>query len=216
VSAIPAVSSVDELSFLDLLYAVPIGDLAMRVSGAQLSRMTADDWSALAVVLAVIILSWIGMHKNRAITADENHSRSTGGIRFASIDFVQFAVEIAIIGVYFAMGLGLHLPGVRGPAGAPSQSWLAAYLFFIFLAYALWDGLDVVRARGNSRWFTRAWHGGAVSTVFTVASLVLYEVLFRRPALIGRGAVWLDAGMIVGLYMFRLAQDLVGNTPETG
>ena len=213
---IPAVSSVDELSFLDLLYAVPIGDLAMRVSGAQLSRMTGPDWSALGVVVAVIVLSWIGMHKNRAITADEEHSRSTGGIRFGSVEFVQFTVEIAIIGLYFAMGLGLHLPGASGPAEAPSQSWLAAYLLFIFLSYLLWDGLDTLRAHGNGRWFRRAWHGGVVSAIFVASSLVLYKVLFQRPALAGRAAIWLDAGMIVGLYLFRLGQDLFGNTPEVG
>jgi hypothetical protein len=55
--------AVDQLSFIDLLYAVPIGDLAMRVSGAQLDRVSAADWSAVAVVLAVIVLSWVGVQR---------------------------------------------------------------------------------------------------------------------------------------------------------
>jgi hypothetical protein len=42
-------TSVDQLYFLDLLYAVPVGDLAMQVSGAELGRVSAADWSALAV-----------------------------------------------------------------------------------------------------------------------------------------------------------------------
>jgi hypothetical protein len=48
--------AIDQLDFLDLLYAVPIGDLAMRVSGAQLNRISASDWSALALIMAVIAL----------------------------------------------------------------------------------------------------------------------------------------------------------------
>jgi len=42
-----------------------------------------------------------------------------------------------------------------------------------------------LRAHGNCRWFRRAWHGGVVSAVFVVSSLVLYMVVFHRPALVG-------------------------------
>jgi hypothetical protein len=84
--------SVDQLSFLDLLYAVPVADLAIRVSGATLSQVSSATWSALAVILAVITLSWIGLHKNRAAMAADNSRSFIGKIDFLSLRFIQFLI----------------------------------------------------------------------------------------------------------------------------
>lgn len=98
---------------------MPVADLAVRVSAAQLNHVPAGEWSALAVILTVIVLSWIGLHKDRAITADEDRSGRIGDIRFASPEFIQLLIEVVIIGLYFAMGLALNLPAL---GAAPPRS----------------------------------------------------------------------------------------------
>jgi hypothetical protein len=174
--------AVDQLSFIDLLYAVPIGDLAMRVSGAQLDRISAADWSAVAVVLAVIVLSWVGVHKDRAAltAAERQHKKSrVGFIRFGGLSFVQFLIEVLIIGLYFAMGLTLHLPAARrGPVPLPSQTWLTAFLLFIFLAYMAWDGIDFWRGSRyhDDIWQKRAKDRGRVTLWFLYPCAGFYLV----------------------------------------
>jgi len=177
--------AVDQLSFIDLLYAVPVGDLAMRVSGAKLHQISTADWSALALILAVIVLSWIGLHKNRAVMADDERiHRSIGDIQFRSMRFVQFMVEIVIVGMYFTMGLTLKLPTTsRSPGPLPSESWLTGLLLCIFAAYLTWDLIDTQQARSNAEkhrahhhpghqppfdWPTRAASGIVVTLVFAL------------------------------------------------
>jgi hypothetical protein len=148
--------AVDQLSFLDLLYAVPVGDLAMRVSGANLAQVSAADWSALAVIFATIVFSWVGLHKDRAAMMDETHGRGPiGKMPFWGPQFIQFLVQVIIIGMYFAMGLFLRLPQDGDHlAPPPAEGWLTGLLVAIFLLYLAWDRLDICwleRAAGSSR-----------------------------------------------------------------
>jgi hypothetical protein len=214
--------AVDQLSFIDLLYAVPIGDLAVRVSAAQLDRTSAADWSALAVVLAVIVLSWIGVHKDRAaLTAAERRYKKSrvGYIRFGGLSFVQFLLEVVIIGLYFAMGLTLHLPATsRGPVPLPSQTWLTAFLLFIFLAYMAWDGIDLWRGSRyhDDLWMKRAKERGRVTLWFLLPFAGLYLVarlVLPRTTL---SVVLLDLLLLALLYAYRLTQDLCGTAPDAG
>ena len=72
--------AIDQLSFLDLLYAVPVGDLATRVSTATPAQVSSADWSALAVIMATIVFSWIGLHKDRAARLDGAIGAALSGI----------------------------------------------------------------------------------------------------------------------------------------
>jgi len=215
------VPAVDQLTFLDLLYSVPIGDLAVRVSGAQLRLITPADWSALAVVLAVIVLSWIGLHKDRAITADENHPDSRiGDIGFARIEFAQFLIEVAIIGLYFAMGLTLQLPTASRPATPlPSESWLTAFLLLIFIAYLAWDLIDIRRASkavasrvADREWPDRARKGRSVTLFSLPAWIAIYVAVRLAPPRAAPWVVGLNVLLVALLYAYRVAQDRRGNT----
>ncbi len=221
--------AVDQLSFIDLLYAVPVGDLAMRVSGAKLHQISTADWSALALILAVIVLSWIGLHKNRAVMADDERiHRSIGDIQFRSMRFVQFMVEIVIVGMYFTMGLTLKLPTTsRSPGPLPSESWLTGLLLCIFAAYLTWDLIDTQQARSNAEkhrahhhpghqppfdWPTRAASGIVVTLVFALLLAAIYGAVRLAPAHAGRLLAALNIGLLIILYAYRFAQDRWGNT----
>jgi hypothetical protein len=204
--------AVDRLSFVDLLYAIPVGDLAMRVSGAKLAQVSSADWCVLAVILATIVLSWVGLHKDRAALADESHRRGPiGQMPFLGPQFGQFLIEIIIVGVYFAMGQFLKLPTYSDPTvQPPAENWLTGFLLLIFVLYLLWDLIDILLA-GSGSWHKRARSGSVVTAIFSaIAGIMFGVVLAAHPP-----AVLWYLILIFFLYAYRVAQDKWGNTrPE--
>lgn len=205
-------ASLDSLSFLDLIYTVPVGDLAMRVSGAKLDQVSAADWSALAMILTVIVLSWIGVHKDRADLAEGPDKRDViGEFPFFGLRFVQFAVEVFIIGLYFVMGLHLELPtSDHMAASPPSERSLAQVLLWIFIAYLVWDILDVWLARraGNLGWQGAAAAGGAVTFPFLIAMAIIYLMISSAPLRTAEPVVWWNVVLMAVLYGYRVTQDV--------
>lgn len=205
-------SALDSLSFLDLIFTVPLGDLAMRVSGAKLDRVSAADWSALAMILTVIMLSWIGMHKDRKDLAQGSKTKRDviGEFPFFGPRFVQFVIEVVIIGLYFVMGLNLTLPTADHPSAIPlSEGSLSEVLLWIFIAYLIWDLLDVWLARhaGNPTWQATAAAGGKVTFYFAIAVAVIYLIIRLAPARPAPSIVWWNLTLIVLLYGYRVVQD---------
>lgn len=209
--------ALDRLTFLDLLYAVAVTDLAIRVANADLPRVPAVDWSVLAVILTVIVLSWIGLHKNRTAMAEQSLRPDIGQIQFASPRFFQFLLEIVITMLYFAMGLELKFPIPKDPdlAAAPEE-WITGFLLAIFFAYLLWDALDVGLANKTNEttanpWQKRATAGMNVTAVAFVLSMLLFAyILLARP---GNTVVCgINFSVIIALWLYRVAQDRWGNT----
>jgi quinol-cytochrome oxidoreductase complex cytochrome b subunit len=206
--------SVDQLSFLDLLYAVPVADLAMRVSGAELHRVSFADWSALGVILAVIVLSWIGLHKNRAAMATATIKRKPiGKIDFFSLRFVQFLIEVIIICLYFAMGLELKFPKPGLPAiPAAPEEWITGILLCIFFAYIVWDLIDIREAKNETTWRNEAEAGALVTLVFLLLSLGIYLTIRATYPRAGVIVSLANVGLLVFVWLYRVAQDKCGNT----
>lgn len=205
-------SPLDGLSFLDLIFTVPVGDLAMRVSGAKLDRVSAGDWSALAMILTVIVLSWIGMHKDRKdlVQGSKTKRDVIGEFPFFGPRFVQFVVEVVIIGLYFVMGLNLTLPTPDHLAVTPlPEESLTEVLLWIFIAYFVWDILDVWLARhgGNPVWQATAAAGGKVTFLFSVAVTAIFVTTSSAPPRTVEAVVWWNLVLIVLLYGYRVAQD---------
>jgi uncharacterized membrane protein len=196
----------DSLSFIDLLYAVPISDLAVRVSNADLARVPAFEWANLGVCLTVIVLSWIGLHKNRAEMAAANRT-PIGDFQFRSARFVQFLVEMTIVGLYFVMGLKIELPKSTDPIPSPSISWVMGSLVLVFLAYFVWDVLDVLQAKrdGNSDWLNPAVRGGCV----TLGALLVFTLwyFFFLPST-KFGVITVAVALSVLLLVYRIAEEL--------
>lgn len=218
--------SLPGLSLLDFLYALPVADLAMRVSGAQWRRVPMASWGCLAVSVAVIILSWIGYHQNRHDVAAMTGRGDIGEFGFWDLRFVQFLIEIAIIGVYFLLGLGIDLPTEgrgRGKDHVVEQSsalWPASFLVVIFVLYLAWDCLDIRIASKNKKgiasdkaglgatepWREHARCGRKVTLAFLVwFAVVLLVVLLWRP--VNSGTIFaVDVILILSLYVYRVIQ----------
>ena len=203
---------IDQLSFLDLLYAVPVADLAMRVSGAELHRVSLTDWLALAVILAVIVLSWIGLHKNRAAMATKIDRNLIGQIDFLQPRFIQFLIEVIIVCLYFAMGLELKFPTSQNPAvPAAPEEWITGILVLIFAAYIVWDLIDIWQAQGAT-WCNQAKAGARVTFVFLILSAGIYLIALLTNPRTGGPVALLNIGLLVFLWAYRVAQDKCGNT----
>lgn len=200
------------LGFLDLLYAVPISDLAVRVSGADLGRVSIADWANLAVCMVVIILSWIGLHQNRAEMVDHSktHREWISRTDYFSLRFVQFTVEIVIVVFYFALGLKIHLPtSSNSSASTPDMRWLIGTLMVIFGAYLLWDLLDVALASREKPvflyWRERATKGSIVTAGTTVIFAGFYAMVCITTATPASALTW-SLLAIALLYLYRVVQ----------
>src|SRR6266550_3930408 len=151
------------LSFLDLLYAVPVADVAMRVSGTELKDMPPQGWGDIGLVLVAIVLGWIGHHRNRELAP----RKRAGEFEFGTLRFLQFIFEVLVILVYFALAVRIELPS-HGGTPDPSASWQTLWLVILFGLYLGWDTLDISIATGNSKWQTRARKGRNVTASFLV------------------------------------------------
>jgi len=195
------------LTFLDLLYAIPLADLATKVSGTELKGIPAEGWTEIALVMAVITLGWVGHHKNRH---RESERQPAGDFRFWSLRFVQFLVEVLIIVAYFALAdhVTLHAPTDHHHASA---NWQFAWLVVIFVLYLLWDILDVIN--GKNDWKKRACKGLKVTAV-TLVVLIVVALVVDAIDLQSAASIAIADCLAIGLmYAFRAIQEDVTSTP---
>jgi hypothetical protein len=194
------------LSFVDLLYAVPVGVLATRLSDVSLDRVTASGWADTAVALTAITLGWIGHHSNRN-RVPECARRRDRDSPFTTARFLQFVVEILIIGAYF----GLAGNVLRAPLSDVDRAGL---IFVTFVLYLIWDGFDIHIAHHCTKgavWHRRAKRGARVTAVFAGVFAVVWLVV---PAVIDlsrpHSTVAFDVALILLLYAYRAVQEIVG------
>jgi homotetrameric cytidine deaminase len=132
-----------------------------------------------------------------------------GVSRFLSVRFFQFLLEVVIVGLYFVMSLRIQLPtSARPQIIQPPMTWLVAVLSLVFVAYLVWDVLDVLQARtnNNSAWQRMAWVGGEVTLVF-VALYALCFLLIRITEPTPYAAIWWSVPLAISLYVYRVAQE---------
>jgi hypothetical protein len=194
------------LSFVDLLYAVPVAALATRVSETHLKGVSASGWADIGLALIPLTLGWIGHHTNRLRKQKLAAERSIPATPFTELRFLQFCFEVFIIGVYFALSTRLRLPGSPG-VEAPALHWKASWLFVLFVLYACWDLLDIAIAKkqGSSAWKERASWG----LVGTVVFIVVFGVVRLATPAYAHSTVPFDGICIGALYLYRVAQQLI-------
>ena len=190
------------LTFLDLLYAIPLADLAAKVSGTELKGIPAEGWTEIALVMAVITFGWVGHHNNRR----ESPRERTGDFNFWSPRFVQFLFEVLIIVAYFALAEHVTLQAPTGHSHA-NANWQFAWLFVIFVLYLIWDTLDVWNQKDN--WKRRAKRGRRV-TLGTAGALLACLVFVHvvEP----RSSAWIAAIDLIAIglmYAYRAVQEHV-------
>lgn len=197
------------LTFLDLLYAIPLADLATRVSGTELKGIPAEGWTEIALVMVVITFGWVGHHNNRR---RESERHPVGDFDFWSLRFVQFQFEVLIIVAYFALAnhVTLHAPTGNNHANA---NWQFAWLVVIFALYLIWDILDVINGRRNDDWQTRALKGLRVTAVTLVALIVGLVLVHEIHPQSAASIAIADFVAIALMYAYRARQEHVTKTP---
>jgi hypothetical protein len=197
-----------ELSFVDLMYAVPVADLAVRVSATHLHHVTPSGWTDLALALTLITFGWIGHHNNRKqLPPSIKVSREEPRRAFTTARFPQFLVEVLIVIVYFALGTRAVLPAGAG-VGRAGTLWKAECLTVVFALYLVWDVLDIYSAvvprPREWRWADRAARGGFVTLCFVgvFALFSLWASNHPHP----HSVVGFDLLAIVCLYLYRVIQ----------
>lgn len=198
----------DGLSFLDLIYAIPVGDIATRVSGTRVSRIPLGTWASIVLCRTVTIFSWIGLHQNRALMRAGAVSRiSISATKFLSPRFAQFGLEIVIVGLYFVMGTQINIPRSGQKFPDPDLPWLTGFLVVVFASYLVWDLLDAYIGRSDADTRlpalvrARATCGAVVVFGLSYGAVRLWHPHGQHPAL-----VWCVLS-IVGLYAYRVAQE---------
>jgi CDP-diglyceride synthetase len=211
------------LQFVDLLYAVPVADLAVRVSATHFHHVTASGWTDLAVQMTAITLGWVGHHSNRNRLPAPLLKARNGAKQFLTARFWQFIVEVLIIAAYFALGTRSYLPSGAG-IGHPSEEWKAVWLLITFGLYLTWDVLDIYitkralgrRPSAEDRFELKDWLGldrrrCAVTSAFLALMFVVLWLEWARnfhPSLPHASAVVFDLVAIVILYLYRVVHEL--------
>jgi len=217
------------LTFIDLLYAVPVADLATRVSKTDL-HMSVAGWADVLLALIAITFGWIGHHTNRQKMprAMADH-RLEPESPFAGAYFLQFAVEVGIIGAYFALGIRANLHHVV----AATELWKATWLLAVFALYFTWDLLDVhiaiklrnacdseaqrlryaeatrerLASKALNSWAEQAKAGRAVTFGFLLVFSAFLVVALTGP----RVVIAFDIVAIGSLYLYRRVQQFARN-----
>jgi hypothetical protein len=154
----------------------------------------------------------IGLHKDRAARLDKNHRRGPiGETKFWSLEFVQFLIEIVIVGVYFSMGLYLNLPAENKKATElPAEDWLTGLLLLIFILYLAWDLIDT-RLAGSGPWHEPAWDGAVVTMKSLIPAAAIFVIVLIAKPQTPVPVIILNAWLVILLYAYRFAQDTWGN-----
>jgi hypothetical protein len=211
-----------ELSFVDLLYAVPVADLAIRASQTHLQGVPASGWADLSLALWAIILGWIGHHTNRQkLPAKIREDRRRSDRTFTQLRFPQFLLEVLIVVVYYVIGTQVYLANAEAGLPHPDIEVRAFCLWLMFAMYVAWDVLDIAIALRTKdattqlpdpesvAWARRAAVGLCVSAVFLVIFLAIWAAWgLQNPHPSTTGALWFDLVAIALLFAYRATQEL--------
>jgi hypothetical protein len=200
------------LSYIDLLYAVPVAVVAQLIAEHPSSEVATGVWANVALALAAVTCGWIGHHQNRRhlprCLADREDKRF-----FSTARFPQFIIEILIIGVYLALVL---VSGLRHPSdsGTEFEHLLTKWLAYVFVLYLVWDLFDVGIARTRSpscgsveTFLCRAVKGMAVTLGFTVVAVLISACAWTGNRL-GLPIIWFDGLLIGFLFAYRWVQEV--------
>jgi hypothetical protein len=203
------------LSFIDLLYAVPVVYLAERLGDLDPAKVTLSGWASVAVALAAVTFGWVGHHANRKRLPAFVGKREETHF-FLSSRFLQFVLEILIIAAYIALARIAflpHHPDAKRPPELRQIQWLAA----IFVLYLFWDLLDIwiaVRTYGDydcpqrDEWVKRAKKGMCVTLAFTIVGLVTCGLVWTKHSM-PHSIVAFDVFVLGALWAYRATQERV-------
>lgn len=187
------------LGFVDVLFALVVGAVLQhlqepwKVGGATLAH--------LVLAGAATVSSWIG-YRNSA-------SRSEFKIRFVNLPFLQFAIDILLVALYWVLANGVE--GLKGsPRQVPTYKLEVAAVFAAFCLYLAWDLVGLLM-HGNDKYQFKNENLPArqkVTVAFTTVVMVLWVVLtVREQSHHAPTVIAVDVMLIALVLAYRVVKD---------
>lgn len=216
------------ISFVDILFALAVGQVLDPIKNwgedPTKNPLPLPVWTQLAVVLVLILTSWVGYHSSA--------NRPRFRLGFFNLELAKFALDVAMVVVYF-------VAAAVAARSAPSLRVLALTVMICFGFYAAWDLVGVRQKAGVDNPYKAEWErvkadtarpdvvepwsptrwaricvtfgGLAITTGFFACTLEIERL--RHPS--RWVVVTADFVAIVALLIYRAAKDWVGQ-PDAG
>lgn len=211
------------ISFVDILFALAVGQVLDPIKNwgedPTKNPLPLPVWTQLAVVLVLILTSWVGYHSSA--------NRPRFRLGFFNWELVKFALDVAMVVVYF-------VAAAVGARSVPTLRVLALMVMISFGLYATWDLVGAAQKAGSDNPYKAEWErvqgdaartdvvepwsptslarisitfiGLAVTTGFFVATLEIEQL--RHPS--RWVVVTADLVAVIALLAYRAAKDWVG------
>jgi len=162
--------------FVGMLFALAIGqvatDAAVVASGTVTAPNSLPTYSHLILAAIVIAASWVGWGQS-------DHSLSDINSIF-SFDFIELAVDLWLVVLYFFLVNGTELPqaipGSNASFVKPDAASECKWIFAIFISYLIWDVISKItppkpkkrtkqsatKSKSTYSWFPRNEKGNSV------------------------------------------------------
>jgi hypothetical protein len=165
----------------------------------------------MAVEVAALLFSWIGLRLNRAEMAQRTATYwFISNLRFKSPRFWQFCLEVVITGLYFVIGLTLALPlkSTSSVPRLPSERWVLGLLMAIWFTYVVWDQLDahIAETHDDDDWKHKADIGRNVSIIFFFLFGGIFAIQWVWQATDDHSILAWNLVALVVLYLCRTTQ----------
>ena len=128
------------ISFIDILFALAVGQVLDPVKNwgenPKTNPLPLPVWTQLAVVLVLILTSWVGYHNS------VNRPRFRLG--FFNWELAKFVLDVAMVVVYF-------LAAAIAARAVPTLRVEALMVMVAFGLYALWDAAGAIQKWGSDK-----------------------------------------------------------------
>jgi hypothetical protein len=194
------------ISFVDVLFALVVAEALEPIKHWR--TIPAVGWSHLALVIVLVITSWVGYHNS--------FNRPTYFIRFPNLPLWQFLIDICLVIVYWVAAVsaeGSGNPIVKKPAAWPEAAAVAAS----FGLYVIWDRIGKA-VRDDDRYAARRKDRDVperrrvTKRCLVAAAVILVAVLAVRPDS-RLCIIAVDVVLIALLIIFRVTKERAG-TPK--
>ena len=122
------------ISFVDILFALAVGQVLDPVKnwseGPDKNSLPLPVWTQLAVVLVLILTSWVGYHSSA--------NRPRFRLGFFNSELVKFTLDVAMVVVYF-------MAAAIAARESPTLRVLALMVMIAFGLYFLWDIVGAIQ-----------------------------------------------------------------------
>lgn len=195
--------------FVDMLFALAVGEVATHVSALAKSGMTIlaarSAYANLAVAVCLVATSWIGWSNSQSA----GHGKAA--TKVFGLPFVLLGIDVVLVVFYYIIAQGVEMPfSVGGQLViAPSATSEAFLVFIVFVTYLLWDFISRAlmgdeKFSKNVRVFAaRGW----ISFLCSLPAAYLWLALAGSSEGNANRVVCIDIMLIAIIFLFRAIKE---------